>query len=84
VAVRDGLTVATATRQGGPIDNHLLGDYGVSLDLLLGNAGTAMGSGNFILDDVPRMRKRPISDLINGLRQLGAKPIVLVILAVIK
>ena len=64
VAVRDGSTVANITRRGGPIENPLLGDYGVSLDLLLG--------GNFILDDVPWMRKRPILDLINGLRQLGA------------
>lgn len=77
---RDGLTVATVTGRGGPIDAPLqLGDD--SLELFLGNAGTAMrplaaalcmGNGNFILDGVPRMRERPISDLIDGLRQLGA------------
>ncbi|KAL3770778.1 hypothetical protein ACHAW5_008388 [Stephanodiscus triporus] len=51
------------------------------LELFLGNAGTAMrplaaalcmGDGNFVLDGVPRMRERPISDLVDGLRQLGA------------
>ena len=45
-----------------------------------GNAGTAMrplagvlcaGEGEFILDGVPRMRERPIIDLVDGLRQLG-------------
>ncbi len=49
--------------------------------LMLGNAGTAirpltaamtLGHGRFLLDGVPRMRERPIIDLINGLRQLGA------------
>jgi len=50
------------------------------LELFLGNAGTAMrplvaavslGQGNFILDGVPRMRERPIKDLVDGLAQLG-------------
>eukprot|EP01026_Neomeris_dumetosa_P050997 TRINITY_DN4482_c0_g1_i12.p1 TRINITY_DN4482_c0_g1~~TRINITY_DN4482_c0_g1_i12.p1 ORF type:complete len:423 (-),score=87.91 TRINITY_DN4482_c0_g1_i12:141-1295(-) len=50
-------------------------------DLFLGNAGTAMrpltaavaaaGAGEFILDGVPRMRERPIQDLVDGLTQLG-------------
>ena len=49
------------------------------LELFLGNAGTAMrplsavlcgGEGSFVLDGVPRMRERPIQDLIDGLRQL--------------
>eukprot|EP01024_Parvocaulis_polyphysoides_P011431 TRINITY_DN14000_c0_g1_i1.p1 TRINITY_DN14000_c0_g1~~TRINITY_DN14000_c0_g1_i1.p1 ORF type:complete len:493 (-),score=102.27 TRINITY_DN14000_c0_g1_i1:1033-2511(-) len=50
-------------------------------DLFLGNAGTAMrpltaavaaaGEGEFILDGVPRMRERPIQDLVDGLTQLG-------------
>eukprot|EP00210_Caulerpa_lentillifera_P006919 g6616.t1 len=50
-------------------------------ELFLGNAGTAMrpltaaiaaaGRGEFILDGVPRMRERPIQDLVDGLRQLG-------------
>ena len=49
------------------------------LELFLGNAGTAMrplsavlcgGEGSFLLDGVPRMRERPIKDLIDGLQQL--------------
>ena len=50
-------------------------------NLMLGNAGTAirpltaaltLGYGDYILDGIPRMRKRPIIDLVKGLRQLGA------------
>ncbi|CAA7391709.1 unnamed protein product [Spirodela intermedia] len=48
-----------------------------------GNAGTAMrpltaavtaagGNSRYILDGVPRMRERPIGDLVDGLKQLGA------------
>ena len=49
--------------------------------LFIGNAGTAarflsafltLGSGKFILDGDPRMRERPISDLVDALTQLGA------------
>lgn len=50
-------------------------------ELFLGNAGTAMrpltaavaaaGRGTFVLDGVPRMRERPIQDLVDGLVQLG-------------
>ena len=52
------------------------------LELILGNAGTAMrpltaaltlGQGRYVLDGVPRMRERPIVDLVEGLQQLGAK-----------
>mmetsp|Transcript_69235 Transcript_69235/g.150674 ORF Transcript_69235/g.150674 Transcript_69235/m.150674 type:complete len:450 (+) Transcript_69235:86-1435(+) len=50
-------------------------------ELSLGNAGTAMRplagvvcacKGSFVLDGTPRMRERPIQDLIEGLRQLGS------------
>ncbi len=50
--------------------------------LFLGNAGTAMrsltavlaiGKGTFILDGIPRMRQRPIQDLVDGLVQLGVQ-----------
>mmetsp|Transcript_6650 Transcript_6650/g.9654 ORF Transcript_6650/g.9654 Transcript_6650/m.9654 type:complete len:510 (+) Transcript_6650:14-1543(+) len=51
-------------------------------ELFLGNAGTAMRplaaalsfakQGHFVLDGVPRMRERPIQDLVDGLTQLGA------------
>ncbi|KAK4797479.1 hypothetical protein SAY86_029805 [Trapa natans] len=51
--------------------------------LFLGNAGTAMrpltaalvaagGNSSYVLDGVPRMRERPIGDLVDGLKQLGA------------
>ncbi|KAA8499420.1 3-phosphoshikimate 1-carboxyvinyltransferase, chloroplastic [Porphyridium purpureum] len=51
-------------------------------ELFLGNAGTAMrplaaavcaGHGTFVLDGTPRMRERPIKDLVDALQQLGAK-----------
>ena len=35
-------------------------------------AALCMGKGKFVLDGVPRMRERPIADLIDGLQQLGA------------
>lgn len=50
------------------------------VELYLGNAGTAMrpmtgilcaGEGEFILDGNPRMRERPIIDLVDGLKQIG-------------
>jgi len=71
---------------GGPIPVPA-SDSG-TIDLFLGNAGTAMrplaaalcyspaadadAKNNFVLDGVPRMRERPIADLIDGLQQLGA------------
>lgn len=53
------------------------------VELFLGNAGTAMrpltaavvaagGNSSYILDGVPRMRERPIGDLVAGLKQMGA------------
>ena len=50
-----------------------------TLWLCVGNAGTAMrplagvlcaGQGNFVLDGTPRMRERPIDDLVDGLLQV--------------
>jgi 3-phosphoshikimate 1-carboxyvinyltransferase len=50
-------------------------------DLFLGNAGTAMrfltaavclGLGRYTLDGIPRMRQRPIGQLVDPLNQLGA------------
>ena len=52
-----------------------------SAELFVGNAGTAMrfltaalalGSGSYVLDGDRHMRERPIRDLLDGLRQLGA------------
>jgi 3-phosphoshikimate 1-carboxyvinyltransferase len=51
-------------------------------DLFVGNSGTTMrfltalvslGHGRFRLDGVPRMRERPIADLLDGLTQLGVR-----------
>ncbi len=52
-----------------------------SADLLLGNSGTtvrfltamaALGHGVYRLDGTPRMRERPIQDLLDAMTQLGA------------
>jgi 3-phosphoshikimate 1-carboxyvinyltransferase len=51
-------------------------------ELFVGNSGTtvrfvtamlALGDGRYRLDGVPRMRERPIEDLLDALRQLGVK-----------
>ncbi len=58
------------------------GRFTGEVELFLGNAGTAvrfltaalcLGEGTFNLDGVPRMRQRPIGDLLGALRTLGAK-----------
>lgn len=76
---RHGDGSVTVTGQNGPINSPL--EDGSTCELFLGNAGTAMrplaaalcmGKGKFVLDGVPRMRERPIADLIDGLQQLGA------------
>jgi len=50
-------------------------------NLFIGNAGTAarflsafltLGKGEYILDGDPRMRERPIGDLVTALRKIGA------------
>ncbi|MCJ7435338.1 MAG: 3-phosphoshikimate 1-carboxyvinyltransferase [Anaerolineales bacterium] len=52
------------------------------VELFISNAGTAarflsafltLGNGEYILDGEPRMRERPIGDLVDSLTQLGAK-----------
>lgn len=54
---------------------------GKKADLFLGNAGTAVRmltavlalcGGEYRIDGVPRMHERPIGDLVDALRQLGA------------
>jgi 3-phosphoshikimate 1-carboxyvinyltransferase len=53
-----------------------------SADLFVANSGTSMrfltalvslGAGRYRLDGVPRMRERPISDLLDALHQLGVR-----------
>jgi 3-phosphoshikimate 1-carboxyvinyltransferase len=71
---RDGDTcVVTGTRGALPA---------ARADLVLGNAGTAVrpltaalavNGGDYRIHGVPRMHERPIGDLVDGLRQIGAK-----------
>jgi 3-phosphoshikimate 1-carboxyvinyltransferase len=51
-------------------------------DIFVGNSGTSMrfltalvslGHGRYRMDGIPRMRERPIEDLLDALRQLGVK-----------
>jgi 3-phosphoshikimate 1-carboxyvinyltransferase len=51
-------------------------------EIFIGNAGTAarflsafltLGNGEYVLDGEPRMRERPIGDLIDALHQLGVE-----------
>lgn len=53
-------------------------------DLYVGNSGTtirfltamlSVGQGTYRLDGMPRMRERPIGDLLEALRQLGASAV---------
>ncbi len=70
-------TVCTLTGQGSPLQINKNED---SLELFLGNAGTAMRPlaaafctipGEFVLTGEPRMFERPIKDLVDALRQIG-------------
>jgi len=71
---RDGDTcVVTGTRGALPA---------ARAELFLGNAGTAVrpltaalavNGGDYRIHGVPRMHERPIGDLVDGLRQIGAK-----------
>ncbi|AXE97752.1 3-phosphoshikimate 1-carboxyvinyltransferase [Paraburkholderia hospita] len=71
---RDGDTcIVTGTRGALPA---------ARADLFLGNAGTAVrpltaalavNGGDYRIHGVPRMHERPIGDLVDGLRQIGAK-----------
>ena len=69
---------AEATIRVGGLGGELPGR---EAELFVGNSGTtvrfltamlALGHGTFRLDGTPRMRERPIADLLDALRQLGA------------
>jgi 3-phosphoshikimate 1-carboxyvinyltransferase len=73
IADRDGGEVRVEGR-GGEIPT-------ANVDLFVGNAGTvarflppalALGRGPYTVDGVQRMRERPVADLVDGMRQLGA------------
>ena len=70
---------------GGHLEVHVKGRRGEivasDVDLFVGNAGTvarflppmlALGGGPYTVDGVPRMRERPVADLVDAMRQLGA------------
>ncbi|TSA20753.1 MAG: 3-phosphoshikimate 1-carboxyvinyltransferase [Betaproteobacteria bacterium] len=73
-------------RHAGTDDYRVEGVGGVfpvkQAELFLGNAGTAFRSltaacalagGDYVLKGVPRMHERPIGDLVDAVRQLGAQ-----------
>jgi 3-phosphoshikimate 1-carboxyvinyltransferase len=73
-------------RHGDTNDYHVEGIGGAfkvkQAELFMGNAGTAirplcaalaLSSGDYQLSGVPRMHERPIGDLVDGLRQIGAQ-----------
>ncbi|NOY99584.1 MAG: 3-phosphoshikimate 1-carboxyvinyltransferase [Chloroflexi bacterium] len=81
--VRLGFSIQTDSRQA-EMSIHGLGGRipATHADLFIGNAGTAarfltalltLGHGEYRLDGVPRMRQRPIADLVEALNQLGAQ-----------
>ena len=80
--VRVGIDVRADSGRG---EVHVSGQGGEILasdvDLFVGNAGTvarflppllALGRGPYTVDGVPRMRERPVRDLVDVMRQLGA------------
>lgn len=76
VVIHDGAVPNKKIIEG----NH--GQFAIrQAELFLGNAGTAfrpltaalaLSGGHYILAGVPRMHERPIGDLVDALRQLGA------------
>lgn len=80
--VRLGIDVRADGERG---EVYVSGQSGVlrtsGTDLFVGNAGTvarflppvlALGRGPYSVDGVPRMRERPVADLVDAMRQLGA------------
>src|SRR5919199_4548076 len=74
VSADSGRAEICVNGQGG-----VIGASGV--ELFVGNAGTvarflppmlALGRGPYTVDGVPRMRERPVEDLVDAMRRLGA------------
>src|SRR5215204_180815 len=80
--VRLGIDVSADGERGEIYVSGQSGEiYASGVDLFVGNAGTvarflppvlALGRGPYTLDGVPRMRERPVADLVDAMRQLGA------------
>ncbi len=80
--VRLGLRVE-ADREAGLVTVEGKGGEipGRGVEVFVGNAGTAarflppalaLGEGPYTVDGVPRMRERPVADLVGAMRELGA------------
>jgi 3-phosphoshikimate 1-carboxyvinyltransferase len=80
--VRLGIDVSA---DSGRAEINVNGQCGVidasGVDLFVGNAGTvarflppalALGRGPYTVDGVPRMRERPVAELVDAMKQLGA------------
>ena len=80
--VRLGIDVSADGERGEVFVKGQSGEICASgVDLFVGNAGTvarflppmlALGRGPYTVDGVPRMRERPVADLVDAMRQLGA------------
>jgi 3-phosphoshikimate 1-carboxyvinyltransferase len=80
--VRLGIDVSADGERGEVYVSGQSGEiYASGVDLFVGNAGTvarflppvlALGRGPYTVDGVPRMRERPVADLVDAMRQLGA------------
>ena len=80
--VRLGIEVSADGERGEIYVSGQSGEiYASGVDLFVGNAGTvarflppvlALGKGPYTVDGVPRMRERPVEDLVDAMRQLGA------------
>ena len=80
--IDEAATTVTVRGGGGTIPDA--GEPGRDVDLFLGNAGTAMRfltaactlgepGSSYRLDGIPRMRQRPIGELVDLLRELGVR-----------
>jgi 3-phosphoshikimate 1-carboxyvinyltransferase len=80
--VRLGIDVSAEGERGEVYISGQSGEIDASgVDLFVGNAGTvarflppvlALGRGPYTVDGVPRMRERPVADLVDAMRHLGA------------
>ncbi|HSK85895.1 MAG TPA: 3-phosphoshikimate 1-carboxyvinyltransferase [Rubrobacter sp.] len=80
--VRLGIDVSADGKRGEVYVSGQSGEIDASgVDLFVGNAGTvarflppvlALGRGPYTIDGVPRMRERPVADLVDAMRHLGA------------
>lgn len=80
--VKLGFDVRASARTG---ETRIIGQNSIiprrDVEVFVGNAGTvarflppalALGEGPYVVDGVPRMRERPVGDLVDAMRLLGA------------